>query len=148
MAAGERLRRPFAFIITLMNSCTTQGVTITATPEYLADQSEPGANRWVWAYHIHIQNDGAEVVRLLNRYWHITDARGKVEEVRGPGVVGKQPVLRPGEEFHYTSGVPLGTPSGFMRGAYEMLQMATGKTFQAEIPLFSLDLPMSNVRVN
>jgi ApaG protein len=131
-----------------MDSCTTQGITITAKPEYLADQSAPNAGRFFWAYHITIRNDGGDTVRLLNRYWHITDARGKVEEVRGPGVVGKQPVLRPGEAFRYTSGVPLATPSGFMRGTYTMVSMANGITFDAEIPLFSLDLPMENVRVN
>ena len=131
-----------------MQTATTQGIKVTATPEYLDGQSEPNAGRYVWAYHILIENSGADTVRLLSRYWHITDARGKVEEVRGPGVVGKQPILRPGEAFRYTSGVPLETPSGFMKGAYTMVSMASGVTFDAEIPLFSLDLPTENLRVN
>jgi ApaG protein len=130
-----------------MNSQTTRGVTITATPQYLPEQSEPGAHRFVWAYHILIHNEGADTVKLLNRYWHITDARGKVEEVRGPGVVGEQPVLRPGEAFRYTSGVPLGTPSGFMHGHYEM-RLDSGETFDAIVPMFSLDLPSAGGRPN
>ena len=130
-----------------MNSQTTRGVTITATPQYLADQSEPDQHRFVWAYHILIHNEGSDTVKLLNRYWHIMDARGRVEEVRGPGVVGEQPVLRPGEAFRYTSGVPLTTPSGFMKGFYEM-RLDTGETFEAAVPAFSLDLPGGNAKPN
>jgi ApaG protein len=130
-----------------MNTQTTRGVTISASPQYLADQSDPAQHRFVWAYHILIHNEGSETVKLLNRYWHITDARGKVEEVRGPGVVGEQPVLKPGEAFRYTSGVPLGTPSGFMKGYYEM-RLDSGERFEAAVPAFSLDLPNQQVRPN
>ena len=127
---------------------TSHSVTITALPQYLVEQSEPARNHFVWAYTIHIQNDGAATVQLLNRHWHITDAFGRSQHVRGPGVVGKQPVLRPGESFRYTSGVPLTTPSGFMEGEYEMQFIDSGATFEAQIPLFSLDSPFENSKPN
>jgi len=130
-----------------MSTQTTRGVTVTATPQYLAEQSEPADNRFVWAYHIVIYNEGADTVQLLTRYWHITDARGKVEEVRGPGVVGEQPVLRKGEAFRYTSGVHLTTPSGFMKGTYQM-KLESGEMFDAVVPAFSLDTPFGNGRPN
>jgi ApaG protein len=126
---------------------TTKGIKITAMPQYLEDQSDPRQGRYVWAYTIQIQNEGRNVVQLLNRHWHITDANGQSREVRGPGVVGKQPVLRPGEAFEYTSGVPLTTPSGIMEGEYEMA-LETGVTFDALIPAFSLDSPVGNSRPN
>ena len=130
-----------------MNSQTTRGVIVTAMPQYLADQSDPAQFRYVWAYHIIIHNEGAATVQLLTRYWHITDARGKVEEVRGPGVIGEQPVLRTGEAFRYSSGVHLGTPSGFMKGTYQM-KLDTGEMFDAVVPTFSLDTPFGNGRPN
>ncbi len=95
---------------------TTRSIAITVKPFYLEDQSSPSENQYVWAYHVVIENGGAETVQLLNRYWRITDAGGRVQEVRGAGVVGEQPVIKPGESFEYTSASPLATPSGIMVG--------------------------------
>ena len=111
------------------------------------DQSEPSENRYFWSYTIQLENHGTKTVQLLNRYWHITDAMGRSQEVRGPGVVGKQPVLKPGEAFQYTSGVPLPTPSGIMFGEYEMI-LETGVKFQVAVPAFSLECPLANSRPN
>jgi ApaG protein len=118
----------------------TRGVAVRVEPEYLPDQSEPDERRWVWAYHVEVENRGGAVVQLLARRWIITDASGRVEEVKGLGVVGEQPVLRPGQSFRYTSGCPLPTPSGVMHGSYRMVAEADGQ-FDVEIPAFSLDLP-------
>jgi len=118
----------------------TRGITIVVEPTFLEDRSSPEDSHFVWAYHIRIENDGEETVQLLNRYWRITDATGHVEEVRGPGVVGEQPVLAPGEIYEYTSGCPLSTPSGFMVGSYEM-EGRGGERFDIAIPMFSLDSP-------
>ena len=130
-----------------MYTQTTRGIKITAIPQYLEDQSDPSQNRYVWAYTIYIHNEGDTTVKLLNRYWHITDGRGSVQEVRGPGVVGEQPVLKPGQAFRYTSGVPLTTPSGIMHGEYEMV-LDSGDRFQATVPAFSLDGPVPQGRPN
>lgn len=130
-----------------MYQATTRAIQVTVTPAYQEEQSSPGENRFVWAYHIRIENHGSETVQLLNRYWHITDSLGHVEEVRGPGVVGEQPVLRPGEAYEYTSGCPLSTPSGIMLGSYEM-QNADGSQFEVEVPAFSLDSPHQPVHLN
>ena len=92
-------------------SLVTRGIKVVVKPFYLDDQSEPDENHFVWAYHVEIVNDGHERVQLRTWYWRITDALGRVQEVRGPGVVGEQPVLDPGEAFEYTSGTPLPTPS-------------------------------------
>lgn len=121
-------------------SQVTRSVRVTVQPVFLEDQSEPEESRYVWAYHVRIDNEGQETVQLLNRYWKITDAFGRQQEVRGAGVVGEQPVLRPGESFEYTSGTPLETPSGIMVGTYEMEGEAHAR-FEAEIPAFSLDSP-------
>ena len=130
-----------------MNSSTTRGITVIAAPQFLHDQSDPDQNRFFWAYTITIRNDGQEIAQLLNRWWHITDALGRTHDVRGPGVVGEQPVLKPGESYRYTSGVPLETPSGFMEGEYE-IKLLSGERFQATIPIFSLDSPFANNRPN
>lgn len=119
---------------------TTNGVKVTVKPIYLEDQSSPGDDHYVWAYHVTIENQSADRVQLINRYWQITDARGQIEEVRGPGVVGEQPVLSPGEAFEYTSGAPLTTPSGIMVGSYEM-EYSDGRRTDVAIPAFSLDSP-------
>lgn len=116
-------------------------IQILVTTNYLDDQSDPDAHRYVFAYTITITNTGLEPARLLNRHWIITDANGKVEEVKGKGVVGEQPYLKPGEEFRYTSGTVIGTPVGSMHGAYEMLG-DDGARFEAEIMPFSLAQPM------
>ncbi|MCP5431774.1 MAG: Co2+/Mg2+ efflux protein ApaG [Alphaproteobacteria bacterium] len=118
----------------------TRGIRVRVEPVYLDDQSAPEEGRYVWAYHVAIENAGADVVQLRTRYWRITDATGKVQEVRGMGVVGEQPVLKPGERFEYTSGTPLGTASGFMEGRYGM-QTPSGEVFDVTIPAFSLDRP-------
>jgi ApaG protein len=124
----------------LMFEETTHDINIRVVPVYLDEHSEPDEHTYVWAYHVHIENLGTRTVQLLNRYWKITDALGKVEEVSGPGVVGEQPVLQPGEAYEYTSGCPLTTPSGFMVGHYEMTT-EDGELFKVAIPAFALDMP-------
>ena len=123
-----------------MYRATTRKVQITVKPEYSSDRSEPGESEYFWAYTIEILNLGEEAVQLVSRHWKITDANGRTEEVKGAGVVGKQPVLRQGERFEYTSGVPLKTPSGLMSGTYQMVT-EDGDDFDAEVPAFSLDSP-------
>lgn len=130
-----------------MFSETTGAITVSVEPEYLDDQSDPERNQYVWAYHIRIQNDGSESVQLLNRRWTITDGLGKTQEVQGPGVIGEQPVLGPGESYEYSSGCPLSTPSGFMVGSYEMCTQ-DGRRFEVRIPLFSLDSPHAASQVH
>ncbi len=118
----------------------TNSVQVTVEPEFLEEQSEPEDHQFVWAYHIRIENQGRETLTLLTRYWRIIDSLGHTQEVRGAGVVGEQPVLAPGEAFEYTSGTPLGTPSGLMVGSYEM-ESETGERFDVAVPAFSLDSP-------
>ena len=118
----------------------TNSVEITVKPFYLDEQSEPERSHFVWGYHVKIHNRGQETLQLLNRYWQITDGLGQIQEVRGPGVIGEQPVLAPGEMFEYTSGCPLSTSSGIMAGFYEM-EIDGGGRFEAIIPTFSLDSP-------
>ena len=130
-----------------MYSETTRAIRITVKPFFLEDQSAPEESHYVWAYHVRIENQGPETVQLRNRYWRITDSMGRIQEVRGAGVVGEQPVLRPGETFEYTSGTPLGTPSGIMVGSYQM-ESATGERFDVNIPAFSLDSPHQPVKLN
>ena len=125
----------------------TRAIEITVKPFYLEEQSEPDDSHFVFAYHIRIQNNGRDVVQLLNRHWEITDGLGRMQEVRGPGVVGEQPVLRPGEAFEYTSGCPLNTATGIMVGTYEM-ETLDGERFDVDIPAFSLDAPDAPVRLN
>jgi ApaG protein len=126
---------------------TTRGLTVTVRPEYLADQSQPELRHYVWAYHVRIENNGHSTVQLANRYWRIVDGAGQTQEVRGAGVVGKQPVLKPGEAFEYSSGTPLAVPGGFMTGTYEMVG-EDGDVFDIAIPAFSLDCPDQTVRLN
>jgi len=123
-----------------MYSETTQSIRVVVTPTYLADQSAPAERRYVWAYAIRIENLGARTVQLRSRHWRITDALGRLQEVRGPGVVGEQPVLEPGAVYEYQSGTPLETPSGIMVGTYRMVA-ADGDEFDVRIPAFSLDSP-------
>ncbi len=126
---------------------TTHNVTVSVEPMYLDGESVPEKNIYVWAYTVRIENKGAETLQLRTRHWKITDAYGRVQEVKGPGVVGEQPVLKPGEAFEYTSGTPLNTPSGIMGGTYAM-ERDTGELFDVEIPPFSLDAPGSARLVN
>lgn len=130
-----------------MYSQTTRGIVVTVRPDYLDDQSAPAENHYVWAYHVRIENQGADTVQLKSRHWKITDALGRRQEVQGAGVVGEQPVLGPGESFEYTSGTPLSTPSGIMVGTYQM-QGPDGRVFDVSIPAFSLDSPHQPVRLN
>ena len=113
---------------------------MSVAPTYLEARSSPESAQYFWAYRVTIENQGPETVQLLSRHWMITNARGELTEVKGPGVVGEQPVLKPGESFEYTSGAPLDTPSGMMGGAYEM-ESESGERFAIEIPTFSLDRP-------
>lgn len=126
---------------------TTKSIKVSVNPVYLEDQSSPVEAHYVWAYQVKIENLGSDTVQLRNRAWSITDATGHTQEVRGPGVVGEQPVLRPGESFEYTSGTPLKTPSGIMVGSYEM-EDEEGKRFDVSVPAFSLDSPHQSVRLN
>jgi ApaG protein len=126
---------------------TTRSITVTVEPTYLEDQSSPAEDRFVWAYHVRIENKGDDTVQLRRRHWRITDGHGRTQEVRGPGVVGEQPVLAPGQSFEYTSGTPLNTPSGIMVGSYEM-ETRQGESFEIAIPAFSLDSPHQSVRLN
>lgn len=123
-----------------MYRATTRAIEVTVLPQFVPDQSEPDRDQFFWAYTIEIVNQGPETVQLISRHWIITDATGHTEEVRGAGVVGEQPVLQNGEAFRYTSGCPLKTPSGIMRGSYQMVT-EEGVGFDVEIPAFSLDSP-------
>jgi len=125
----------------------TNGIKIIVRPHYLEGQSKPEEGHYVWAYTITIENHGRETVTLRTRYWKITDANGRVQEVRGAGVVGEQPTLKPGDSYQYTSGCPLPTASGFMTGAYQM-QMDGGEMFNVDIPAFSLDSPHEKHSIN
>ena len=117
-------------------------IEVTVVSEHLPEQSEPDANRYVFAYTVSIQNTGIAPARLLNRHWIVSDANGKVQEVRGKGVVGEQPHIQPGESFQYTSGTLLETPVGSMHGSYEM-EAEDGTHFEAAVPPFSLATPTS-----
>ena len=119
---------------------TTRNIRVVVEPSFLDDQSEPSEDRYLWAYRVTIENRGHEPVQLLSRFWRIVDSRGRTREVRGPGVVGEQPVIEPGESFEYTSGAPLETPSGFMSGSYRM-RGSDGEAFEIGIPMFALDSP-------
>ena len=130
-----------------MYTKTTNNIKVTVLPHYLDQQSEPEEDKYFWAYTIQVENHSKETFTLVNRYWHITDDRGRSQEVRGEGVVGEQPILRPGDAFQYTSGVPLNTPSGIMVGEYEMLS-ETGDKIQVAVPAFSLDSPFGSAKPN
>ncbi len=115
-------------------------ITVKTRTVYIADQSDPANDRYVFAYTITITNSGSLATRLLSRHWIITDAADKVQEVRGKGVVGEQPHLKPGESFEYTSGSAIATPVGTMRGTYQMAA-DDGTTFDVPIPEFTLSMP-------
>lgn len=125
----------------------TNGIFIRVRPSFIADQSFPEDDRFLWAYHVEIENRGARTVQLKTRHWRITDGDGRIQLVDGPGVVGQQPVLRPGARFEYTSGCPLTTPSGMMQGAYRF-EDEKGESVEATIPLFALDSPYDDRRPN
>ena len=124
------------------SEATTRGVHVRVEPQFDPDRSEPAQEHWFFLYTVTITNQGTETVQLLRRHWIITNGEGHVEEVKGPGVVGDQPVLQPGESYTYTSGCPLTTPFGFMQGTYQMVT-ANGDEFDAEIAPFELSEPYS-----
>jgi len=125
----------------------TRQIEVRVTPRFLPERSSPENGYFFWAYTIILTNLGRETVQLKTRHWRITDAQGRLQEVRGAGVVGEEPVLRPGENYEYTSGVPLPTPSGFMTGSYGMVT-DRGEKFDIEIPAFSLDTPQRERTIN
>ncbi|MGP8232320.1 MAG: Co2+/Mg2+ efflux protein ApaG [Methylovirgula sp.] len=123
-----------------MYSSITQDIQITVEPEFVPERSDAEQATFFWAYTVEIANQGDQTVQLTARHWRITDGYGRLEEVLGTGVVGEQPILKPGESFRYTSGCPLSTPSGIMTGTYRMVA-ENGEVFEAAIPAFSLDSP-------
>ena len=130
-----------------MYRAVTRNIEVVVTPRFVADRSSPENNYFFWAYTVSITNKGAETVQLKTRHWRITDAHGRRQDVRGAGVVGEEPVLKPGDNYEYTSGVPLPTASGFMSGTYGMVS-ATGESFDIDIPAFSLDTPQRERTIN
>jgi ApaG protein len=123
-----------------MYRALTRDIEVRVEPYYLAEQSDPEDSRYVWGYRVVITNHSSSRVQLVSRYWNITDQNGQVDEVNGPGVVGDQPHLAPGETYEYSSGCPLDTPSGMMFGHYHMVS-DQGESFDVAIPAFSLDSP-------
>src|SRR4026209_2659584 len=121
----------------------TRGIRVHVESEYAPEKSQPSQNQWFFLYTITISNEGTETAQLITRHWIITDGTGHVEEVRGPGVVGKQPVLAPGESFEYTSGSPLTTPFGLMGGTYRMVT-SDGDEFDVKIAPFTFSEPFSD----
>ena len=123
-----------------ISEALTRGVRVKVQSEYSPDKSVPSKNQWFFLYTVTIANEGSDTVQLLTRHWLITDGTGRIEEVRGPGVVGKQPTLKPGDSFEYTSGCPLPTPFGVMEGTYQMVTQ-NGERFDAKIAPFTLSEP-------
>ncbi len=130
-----------------MYTAVTQEIRVDVEPTYLENQSEPEEGQFVWAYSVRIVNEGAKTVQLISRYWHITDALGRVQKVRGAGVIGEQPIIDPGKSYEYSSGTLLPTPSGIMHGNYQM-RYDSGEKFEIEIPAFSLDTPHETRKLN
>ena len=133
--------------LNLAYRAVTRQIEVKARPTFLPERSSPENGYFFWAYTITLTNLGPETVQLKTRHWRITDATGRLQEVRGAGVVGEQPVLKPGEHYEYTSGVPLPTASGFMAGSYGMVT-DEGEAFNIDIPAFSLDLPQGARTIN
>lgn len=126
----------------------TNGIEITVVPEFIESQTNLLVGVFfVWAYHIKIENKGSETIQLTHRYWRIIDEKGGIQEVSGEGVVGEQPILSPGDNFEYSSGVHLRYPSGVMMGHY-VIKKSSGETFEAKIPTFSLDIPGIKESIN
>jgi ApaG protein len=125
----------------------TRGIAVSVVPTYLEADSSPSNSQYLWAYRVTIENQGRETVQLLNRHWMITNARGELNEVKGSGVIGQQPFLKPGESHAYSSGALLNTPSGMMGGSYQM-ESDSGERFDVEIPTFSLDSPNQGVSLH
>ena len=118
----------------------TKNIRVSVKTNFLSDQSDIENSLWVWSYQILIENNGNDRVQLIDRYWKITDATGIIKEVKGSGVIGEQPTIKPGEFFEYTSGTPLNKSSGFMSGNYRMIN-ENNESFFIDVPIFSLDIP-------
>jgi ApaG protein len=130
-----------------MSEATTRQISVAVEPIFLPEESSHEENHYMWAYRVKIENRGNELVQLISRHWKITNAHGEVTEVRGKGVVGEQPWLKPGESYRYTSGTPLSTPFGSMGGEYQMTT-AAGEEFEVAIPTFSLQSPFARNVLN
>ena len=124
------------------SEAVTQGIKVQVESSYLPTRSQPDQGEWLFAYRVRITNESSRTAQLVSRHWIITDGQGRIEEVRGKGVVGEQPILKPGESFEYTSGCPLHTSSGTMQGTYQMMTDA-GEMFDVEIAPFSLSEPFA-----
>jgi ApaG protein len=133
--------------VTAMYTIVTHDIQITVLPEFVPERSDADEASFWWAYTVEIANRGKMTVQLTARHWKITDGNGRLEEVKGAGVVGEQPILKPGETFRYTSGTNMSTPSGIMTGTYRMVS-ENGEAFDAEIPVFSLDSPYARRVLN
>ena len=140
----QRRRRSTAAVLSVYEA-ETDGVTVRVTPDFLPEESSRAKGRFVWAYTVEIENRSQREFQLISRRWVITDGLNRTETVRGQGVVGEQPSLKPGEAYRYASACPLTTPSGLMGGAYQMLSVE-GELFEVTIPTFSLDLPQAGER--
>lgn len=130
-----------------MYKAVTRAIEVSVEPSFMPERSSAQEHYFFWAYKIVIANRGNEKVQLKMRHWIITDSAGREQQVKGEGVVGEQPILNPGEQFEYTSGVPLPTPSGFMTGCYQMVT-DRGESFEIDIPAFSLDSPDARRTLN
>ncbi len=130
-----------------MYRAVTADIEVVVRPQFSQEQSQPEKNKYFWTYNVEITNNSAETVQLRTRHWEITDGNGQRQDVRGPGVVGEQPVLKPGDTFRYASGCPLTTPQGIMVGQYEMVT-EEGARFSVAIPAFSLDSPFERRQLN
>ena len=140
--AGHEEPRPLLYTqgVVASSEAVTHGIRVEVRSRYLEDRSRPEENQWLFAYTVRVTNESPRTVQLLSRHWIITDGEGRVEEVRGKGVVGEQPVLRPGESFEYTSGCPLATPTGTMQGTYSM-SSSEGDVLDVVIAPFALSEP-------
>jgi ApaG protein len=147
MPIFEPQRRPRPPVADHQYELETKRVRVAVRPSYLHDQSDPEDDRYVWSYTVTIENRGSESVQLMSRYLNIVDGQGRIQEVRGAGVVGAQPVIGPGESFQFTCGCPLETASGTMTGRYQMMS-ASGENFEAEIPAFLLESPYERRQIH
>jgi ApaG protein len=125
----------------------TNGILVSVTPQFLEDQSDPRAGKFIWGYQVEIENRRPDTVQLLRRTWRITGSDGRQQHVEGEGVIGEQPMIEPGDSFTYASGAPLSSPFGMMDGFYHMVD-GTGRSFDVVIPVFALDSPYAKTARN